>query len=356
MDRDTLVQQVQLNILERYDVLLDCSEIDDSTLTRLSKRLPKPNGEHATFARWCEHVLGEFRPAVARFDDSVPGQLHIEKLRLGLSNRLSRREKALTAQVKQLQKQIDTLQAERSTARTDVTPAHDIERARWIYAWQQFYASPRDILLHLLDDAQDIEGSIREYQGEPNRTFRQRIVEAIQGMLSHLEYLGFGIDVTLLTYEEQGCKAQSIEFFCSQEPQNGFTPCVSFDVSKMSTDILTSPPDAISDKSTCKFILYRRDDDGATLEEIEHLGAFLHMLFATLAKSADHVPRGGLRENLLLSLMLSWSAPNIDLRGMANSSALPRFNSADEEPRRTELSPGQIFNLLANTLASHIGR
>jgi len=357
MDRNTLVQQVQLSILERYDVLLDCSKIDDSTLSKLSKRLPKANGQHTTFASWCDHVLGDIRPrpAVARFAPPVPGQTQIAKLRLGLRERLSRREKDLTTQVRQLQKQVDALHEERSAARIAATPTVDFERERWVQDWQYFYAMPRGRLLRLLDEVQDIEGPHREYQGEPNSTYRRDIAAMVQDLLAQLVQMGFGVDVTLVTHEKLGTPSQTIPYFQTSDLQDYSTTRLSFNVEKMPTDILHNPPSPISGKSTCHVALYCRYPEVATDEDIEHLGAFLHRLFAALAKSANYVPRGGLRENLMLGLMLSFSAPGIDPRGSSYGSGLcaeATWEGSQRQGERpsVEVSPGEVFRLFTKAL------
>jgi hypothetical protein len=358
MERNTLIQHVQLNILERYDVLLDCSKLDDHTLARLSKRLPKVNGAHTTFASWCEHVLGDMRPAVARFGPAVPGQMHVEKLRLGLSERLKLREKAQKVEVKQLHKRIAELQAERSAVSVDRQPNNDIKRSEWIHRWQCFYAKPRDMLLDLLEDVKDIEGPHREYQGEPNSTFRAEIVQAVRGLLEQLQYFGFGIDVKLVSHEKLGFKSQSINFFRTLDQLEGGSRLFSFQVDKMPTDIAPKPTEGITDKSTCHFTLHRGYADDFTDDEIEHLGAFLHKLFAALAKSANYVPRGGLRENLMLSLMLSWSAPGIASNGVVHRAPAFRIKMASEEPGSsrddTELNPAEVFGRLAKTMAGSV--
>lgn len=359
MDRDALVQQVQLNILKRYDVLLDCSEFDDSTLNKLSKRLPKANGEHATFARWCEHVLGDYRPAVARFEYAVAGQTRIDTLRLGMREGLSTQERALTAQVEELKKQINALQAKQSALPTHVQPAVDFEQVRWEHAWQYFYAGRRDVLRNLLADVRDVEGHIFNAQGERNRNYREVLDEGIRYMLEGLQRLGFIIDVTLTTAREHGFMPQYFDYYRTPERDDRFDHLLSFEIPEMPTDILVPLPEEVSDKSICHVSLYRGSAARATPEEVEHLGAFLHRMFAALAKSADHVPRAGLREHLLLALMLSWSAPGVSLDDMHYSSVYSHSDEAWVTPNAQpadqpiEMSPLKVFKLLANAVAAH---
>lgn len=358
MDRDTLVQQVQLNILERYDVLLDCSEIDDSTLSKLSKRLPRANGEHSTFARWCDHVLGDHRPAVARFEYPV-GQTRIDTLRLGMRKGLSNREKALTAEIESLKKQINTLQAGQSAVSPPVQHAPDIEQVHWENAWQHFYAGRRGVLHNLLADVRDIEGHIFDAQGERNRNYREVFDEGIRFMLEGLQRLGFIVDVTLTTAKEQGFKSQCFDYYRTLEQDDQFDRLLSFEVKEMPTDILAPVPEAVSDKSICNVSLYRGGAERATAEEIAHLGAFLHRMFSALAKTADHVPRGGLREHLLLALMLSWSAPGVSLDDMHYNSLYAYADlewvkpDAESPSQRVDMSPLKVFRLLANAVALH---
>ncbi|MFV3288996.1 hypothetical protein ACNFBR_09680 [Pseudomonas sp. NY11955] len=359
MDRDALVQQVQLSILKRYDVLLDCNEFDDSTLRKLSKRLPKANGEHATFARWCDHVLGDYRPAVARYEYAVAGQTRIDTLRLGMREGLSNRESALTAEVEELKKQINALQAKQSALPPQVQPALDIEQVHWEHAWQYFYAGRRDVLRSLLADVRDIEGHIFDSQGERNRNYREVLDEGIRYMLEGLQRLGFIIDVTLTTAREHGFKPQYFDYHRTPDRDNRFDPLLSFKIREMPTDILVPLPEAVSDKSLCHIALYRGSAERATPEEVEHLGAFLHRMFAALAKSADHVPRAGLREHLLLALMLSWSAPGVSLDDMDSSSVYSHSDEAwvtqyaQPADQRVEMSPLTVFKLLANAVAAH---
>lgn len=361
MDRDALVQQVQLNILERYDVLLECSEIDDNTLSKLSKRLPKANGNHATFARWCDHVLGDHRPAVARFEHPVAGQTHIDTLRLGLRPGLASREKILAAQVRQLQKQVDTLQAQQLPAPTHAQPVPDDQQIHWIHAWQYFYAGRRDMLQTLLADVRDIEGHIFAAQGKRNCDYRQVLNEGIRYMLQGLERLGFIIDVRLTTFAVHGLTSQCFDYHRTQEQPSHFDQLFSFEVAEMPTDILTPLPIEISEKSMCKVSVYRGGAERASPEEIQHIGAFLHRMFAALAKAADHVPRGGLREHLLLALMLSWSAPWVSLDDMQFSTVYTRPDLEPVEPnartarQSTEMSPLGVFRSLAKAVALHSG-
>ena len=350
MDRNTLVKQVQLNVLERYDVLIDCSKLSDHTLRKLSKRLPKIDDD-TTFASWCNQVVGSARPYVAQFATEVSGQTQINKLQLGLRERLSHRQKAQKAEVKQLQKQLTSLQTKQIPVRTHCPADTDDDRQTWTVGWRDFYARPRGMLLSLLDEVKDIEGPHREYQGDPNRAYREEITATVRELLHLLKCFGFDIAVTLVTHEKPGSTRQIVDFYRTSDEHNYSSTLLSFQVDKMPTDILARSLDGASNKSTCHFTLKAGEAEGFETQEIEHLGAFLHKLFAALAKSANYVPRGGLRENLMLSLMLTWSAPGINLGGMASSTPAFRTEVVKDEPivsrQATDLSPAEIFKHLA---------
>ncbi|ENA27905.1 hypothetical protein HMPREF1487_09088 [Pseudomonas sp. HPB0071] len=289
MDRDTLIRHAQLEIFNRYQILVDCSALEESVLKQvLEKRESIGNLSNLTFARWCDQVLGEgIRVPVARFDPYMSGQTRLGNL----------------------------LQVYHSLHFKPQPQGEFLQRHR------HWYRGVRSFLLAALGEVKDVEGHIFNYQGASNRDYRSYLSSHVLQALAGLSELGLNSVVELEEIRSDSKRAREpvpkIIFYQSRfsRPHSFDYPIINFSISEMPFDILTlaegdsdfEEPSDPTLKFSCQIKVYSEEETNR--DDIFHLSCFLHKLFLALAKSADHVARGILREKLILALLLTWTAP-----------------------------------------------
>ncbi|MBD8614245.1 hypothetical protein IFT69_10985 [Pseudomonas putida] len=363
MDREELEQWVQFRILKRFDVLVDCSDLETSLLKKLAKRLPRTTGENLTYAAWCEQVFGlGLRPLVAISHNEVAGQTRLSSLGLGLASELRRQQRTL----QELQSRLDKGSEEPSAppeAASAPLPAIETSES---WGWRNFYSGGWRGLRRLLGKVENVgHGHIFDYQGATNRDYRGELIELVRSTLAEAAQVGFGVNATFLAEKIEDFAVADRIFYGSP----GEAPRYSlgnFVVDKMPTDILhltdsfhqQASEDVRDEKASLSVEVYELGttaplDDAA----VQHLILYLQKLFQALAKSADSVPRGVLREKILLGLMLSISAPNCSLEPSLADLNWPAWRSPyDDElnmsdEQKFDLDPGKIVDMFIAKLS-----
>lgn len=300
MDRDTLIRHAQLEIFNRYQILIDCSKLEESVLKRiLEKHTSIGDLSNLTFAHWCDQVLGEgIRVPVARFDPYVSGQ-----------TRLSNPSQVYHSLHFQSQSQ---------------------PQGEFLQEHRHWYRGVRSFLLAALGEVKDVEGHIFNYQGASNRDYRSYLSSHVLQALVGLSELGLNSVVELEEIRSDSKRAREpvpkIIFYQSRfsRPHSFDYPIINFSISEMPFDILTlvqgtndvEEPSDPTLKFRCHVEVYSEAETNRV--ETFHLSCFLHKLFLALAKSADHVARGILREKLILASLLTWTAPCMATRERAH--------------------------------------
>lgn len=363
MDREELEQWVQFRILKRFDVLVDCSYLETSLLKKLAKRLPRTTGENLTYAAWCEQVFGlGLRPLVAINHNEVAGQTRLSSLGLGLASELRRQQRTL----KELQSRLDQSSEERSEPpEAAPTPLPAIETIE-SWGWRNFYSGGWRGLRRLLGKVENVgHVHIFDYHGASNRDYRIELVELVRSTLANAAQVGFGVSATFPTEETEDVAAAARFFYGSpgEAPRHSVG---SFVVKEMPTDILhltdsfhqRVSEEVRDEKASLSVEVYELGttaplDDAA----VQHLIHYLQKLFQALAKSADSVPRGVLREKILLALMLSISAPDFSLELSLADLNWPAWRSPYDddwnmsEEKKFDLDPGKIVDMFIAKLS-----
>lgn len=363
MDREELEQWVQFRILKRFDVLVDCSDLEISLLKKLAKRLPRTTGENLTYAAWCEQVFGlGLRPLVAVNHNEVAGQTRLGSLGLGLASELRRQQRSL----KELQSRLDQSLEERPAAfgaASTPLPAIETEQS---WGWRNFYSGGWRGLRRLLGKVENVgPGHIFDYQGATNRDFRVELIELVRSTLADAAQVGFGVNATFPTETTEDVAAPARVFYGSarEVPRCSLG---SFVVKEMPTDILhltdsfhQRASEEVRDEKASLFVEIYELGTTARLDgmAVQHFIHYLQKLFQALAKSADSVARGVLREKILLGLMLSISAPNCSLEPSLADLNWPawrspyddEWNMSDEQ--KFDLDPGKIVDMFIAKLS-----
>lgn len=363
MDREELEQWVQFRILKRFDVLVDCSYLETSLLEKLAKRLPRTTGDNLTYAAWCEQVFGSApRPRVAINDKEIAGQTRLSSLGLGLASELRRQQRAL----KELQSRLDKGLEERSAPPEPApAPLPAIETSE-SWGWRNFYSGGWRGLRRLLGKVENVgHGHIFDYHGATNRDYRVELIELVQSTLADAAQVGFGVNATFSAEKIENVAVADRVFYGSPGEAPRYS-AGSFVIDEMPTDILhltdnfhrQASEDVRDEKASLSVDVYELGttaplDDAA----VQHLIHYLQKLFQALAKSADSVPRGVLREKILLGLMLSLSAPNCSLEPSLADLNWPAWRSPYDddlsvtEEQKFDLDPGKIVDMFIAKLS-----
>jgi DNA-binding Lrp family transcriptional regulator len=374
MDRDTLIHLVQLKILKRYKLLVDCSELDETVLVRISKRLPKADEKEApTFASWCDQVFGKgIRVPVARFQGGIAGKTHLSSLtdELGLTETLRQQEKVHKAAVKALEHDIAQIKSEHAMAFANIrTPPK--ERGRFSWDLRYWYSEVSRELRQLLPGIKEVEGYIFEYEGASNRDYRTHLVDIILSSVRQLESLGFDVVVELEDVKHNSESARNMVFHRTRtvDLEGGARKLFGFTVQKMPIDIIKPMHSTLSDPGIpalslpCRVSVGGRHIEHECEDEISHLSYMVHKLFLALAKSADHVPRGVLREKILVCLMLCWTAPCMPANELGRPMT-PRgrhYGGYDEDEdeanlEKTDIPVGKVVQHLFELMHENVDR
>ncbi len=326
MDRERKISAAQLRALSKYGVLADFSKLEDAELNRVIKgSVPAKAAQDMTFANWCEQLLGKGRRVpVARFESSIAGQTLLNKLAVGreVAESLRARERQHNAALKAVQQ----TQAKPQIPLESQTRQSPNERSFGIAAdLRDWYTGMTRPLHDILRDIKEVEGEIFNYKGKSNRDYRTQLVQTILSSLNHLDQLGFGCEVKLWDLPPLDPVAPPIVLYHSQQLEAGDFSEIDFVVKEIRADVLeaasefffleqTLPDIDKRPRFAChvKVATSRRPDlsDG----ELSHLSCFLYKLFEALARSGDGRPRGTLREQIILCLLLSHTAPCMPAR------------------------------------------
>lgn len=363
MDREELEQWVQFRILKRFDVWVDCSNLETSLLKKLAKRLPRTTGENLTYAAWCEQVFGSgLRPRVAINHKEVVGQTRLSSMGLGLASELRRQQRTL----KELQSRLDQSLEERSASpEAAPTPLPAME-TRESWGWRNFYAGGWRGLRRLLGKVENVgHGHIFDYQGATNRDYRVELIELVQSTLASAAQVGFGVNATFPAEKIEDFAVVARVFYGSPGEVPRYS-VGSFVVNEMPTDILhlkdsfhQQASEEVRDEKASLFVEVYELGTPAPLDDaaVQHFIHYLQKLFQALAKSADSVPRGVLREKILLGLMLSISAPNCSLEPSLADLNWPAWRSPYDddwnisEEQKFDLDPGKIVDMFIAKLS-----
>lgn len=382
MDREKQIRAAQLAILARYNLLADCSELDETVLERIIKRLPSlADEDDPTFASWCDQVLGKgIRLPIARFEYHVAGQTRLSSLTDGydLAQGILGREKEQQASVRTYRREIKRLEAELAVKSATVespTTKEPVVADDFSRCLRDWYGEASTSLRHILWGIKEVEGVFFNHQGLTNRDYRSHLIDVILPTLNRLEGLGFGVKVELHDASRELLAARSIIIYESQatfdeDSREGFA----FVVEDVQADILDIAGSCLLDparltltasesrpKLNCQVNVSMGVGHPVGEDEFFHLSCFLQKLFSALAKSSDHVARGILREKVLLCLLLSWTAPCMPARERMEHKWLSEIFYRNLPPHYTakpraasDLSAGQIVDHLFSVMREHL--
>lgn len=383
MDREKQIRAAQLAILARYNLLADCSELDETVLERIIKRLPNlADEDDPTFASWCDQVIGKgIRLPIARFENHVAGQTRLSSLTDGydLAQGILGREKEQQTSVRTYRREIKRLEAELAvkslTVKSPPTPEPIVadEFSRCLRDW---YGEASASLRHVLWGIKEVEGAFFSHQGLTNRDYRSHLIDVILPTLNRLDGLGLGVKVELHEVSHERLAAKNIIIYESQattfDEYGGES--FAFVVEDVQADILdiaescSLGPTRLEPTATesrpklnCQVNVSMAAGHPASADEFFHLSCFLQKLFSALAKSSDHVARGILREKVLLCLLLSWTAPCMPARERMEHKWLSEIFYRNLPPHYTakpleapDLSAGQIVDHLFSVMREHL--
>lgn len=383
MDREKQIRAAQLAILARYNLVADCSELDETVLERIIKGLPSLTDEDdLTFASWCDQVIGKgIRLPIARFEYHVAGQTRLSSLTDGydLAQGILGREKEQQASVRTYRREIKRLEAElavkSSTVESSTTPESIVadDFSRCLRDW---YGEASASLRHILWGTKEVDGVFFNHQGLTNRDYRSHLIDVILPTLNRLEGLGFGVKVELHDVSNELLAVKSIIIYESQATtfDEYSRESFAFVVEDVQADILDIAESCLLDptrlaptasesrpKLNCQVNVSMGAGHPAGEDEFFHLSCFLQKLFSALAKSSDHVARGILREKVLLCLLLSWTAPCMPARERMEHRWLSEIFDRNLPPHYTakpradsDLSAGQIVDHLFSVMREHL--
>ncbi|WP_433784716.1 hypothetical protein [Pseudomonas frederiksbergensis] len=382
MNRDEQISAAQLAILTRYNLLADCSDLDEDVLKRIGKGLPNvDDGTDPTFASWCDRVVGKgVRLPIARFDYHIAGQTRLSSLRdgYGLAQGILGLEKEQQTSARNYRKEIRRLEADlngrflasQSPAASESVALDDFSRSL-----RDWYGETAHSLRRILWDIKEVEGQFFGHQGPSNKDYRSLLIDTILPKLNRLDGLGFDVKVELHDLPHMQPPAQSIMIYESrvttidEYSRKDFT----FVVEDVQADILeiaerwpeqtgfAVTSSESKPKLNCHVSVSVEAAHPVDEDEFFHLSCFLQKLFSALAKSGDHVARSILREKVLLCLLLSWTAPCMPARERAEDRRLNEtlygnltsFNPAHSQTT-SDLPAGQIVEHLFSIMQEYL--
>ena len=382
MDREKQIRVAQLTILTRYNLLADCSGLDETALKHIIKGLPNlADEDDLTFASWCDQVIGKgIRLPIARFENYVAGQTRISSLTDGyeLAQGVLGQEKELQATVRTYRRKIKRLEADLAAQLLITESPADPEPIvpdSFSICLRDWYRETTCSLRHILWGIKGVEGSIFNNKGPTNRDYRSRMMDFILPTLNRLEGLGFGVKVELHDVSHKLPVIQNIMIYESQATTFGQYGGESFTfvVEDVQADILEVAAlcteqkrlETYASESRPKLDCHVSVSVGAahpvSEDEVFHLSCFLQKLFSALAKSGDYVARGILREKVLLCLLLSWTAPCMPARERMDHKRLSEIFYQKMTPHHeaelratSDLPAGQIVEHLFSIMQDHI--
>ncbi|MEL7937763.1 hypothetical protein [Pseudomonas delhiensis] len=359
-----------MSVLKKYGVLADFSALEDAQLDRLIKAaVSARSAQDMTFATWCEQLLGPGqRVPIARFDKAVAGQTRMHTLADG--RELAVGIKSLERQHQAAFKEAQRLQAEAESSRSQLSqvPAR-AEPCATVRLLRDWYADTTRPLHRLLWEIKEIEGQLFEQQGQVNRDYRTQLIQTVVQALGSLEPLGFASEVELRDDSPSDDRAPPLVLHRSRPLDEGESTSFEFVVEGIQVDVLSGVSEYLvlgqsypavdkQDRFNCYVRVAVDRRNGLSDDELSHLSCFLYKLFETMARSTDRRPRGALREQVILCLLLSCTAPCMPVRLQLpelhrlqdtsySGSATHVSDTATEDPN---LSAGKIVEYLLRVL------
>lgn len=326
MDRGKKARAAQLSVLKKYGVLADFSALEETQLDRLIKaQVSARSAQDMTFAAWCEQLLGPGqRVPIARFDYDVAGQTRMHTLADGseFAAGLKSLERQHQAALKEAQRQQPQAQTSGALLPEVPMPAEPCAVVRLLRDW---YFDTTRPLHRLLWEIKEIEGKLFEQQGAANRDYRAQLIQTVVQALGDLESLGFACEVELRDDSPVGECAPPLVLHRSPPLEAEESSRFEFVVEKIQADVLAGVSEYLAlgqsypavdkqDRFNCyvKVTVDRRN--GLSDDELSHLSCFLYKLFEAMGRSTDRRPRGALREQVILCLLLSGTAPCMPVR------------------------------------------
>lgn len=378
MNQKKKAQAAQISVLLEYGVLADFSGATDEVLAQFKTGVTVLNkAEDLTFANWCNQVLGDgVRLPVARFDPAVPGKTRIGRLVDGadFAQGFQELNRAQQQQIRALKKEIRKLETalhDRSPSTLDPDrpyPASPDTLGRELCNW---YSTTSQSLRLVLADVKEVEGVFLNPQGHLNRDYRESLVESIMRSLEHLASLDFSVEVRLQAKSRKPPILPPILLFKSHRHSDieGYNKGFSLVVENVEPDIIEFTRlysgrhempnlDDLDAHLDCEVSVAAHERLPLSEDEIFHLSCFLQKLFSALAKSGNHRPRGNLREQILLCLLLSWTAPCMTARAGLEHKALhlAAIPHDGDTPPSADLSAAKITDHLFSILDNHVVR
>ncbi len=321
MDRARKVRAAQLSVLKKYGVLADFSALEEVQLDRLIKATVSTRiAQDMTFSNWCKQLLGpDQNVPIARFDYEVAGQTRMRTLADGreLAAGLKSLERQHQAALKEAQRQ--QAETESSQPQFPQAPACT-EPGATVWLLRDWYVSTTRPLHRLLWEIKAIEGKLFEHQGQFNRDYRTQLIQTVMQALGSLEPLGFACEVELRDDSPSDNCAPPLVLHRSRPLDEGASTSFEFVVKEIQADVLADVSEYLvlgqlypavnkQDRFNCYVRVAVDRRNGLSDDELSHLSCFLYKLFEAMARSSDGRPRGALREQVILGLLLSCTAP-----------------------------------------------
>ncbi len=365
LSRARKVRAAQLSVLKKYGVLADFSALEDSQLDRLIKApVSARSAQDMTFAAWCEQLLGPGqRVPIARFDHDVAGQTRMHTLSAGSE---------FAAALKSLERQHQTeLKQARAACAQFVDAPTPVEPGGVVRCLREWYLDTTRPLHRLLWEIKEIDGKLFEQQGQTNRDYRAQLIQTLVPALGNLDSLGFACEVELRDDSPDDTSAPPLVLHRSLSLETEESSKFEFVVEGIQPDVLAGvseyfalgqsyPAVAKQARFNCYVRVTVDCGNGLSDDELSHLSCFLYTLFEAMARSTDRRPRGALREQVILCLLLSATAPCMPVRlRLPNLHRLQdTFYSGslthivDTAPDDPNLSAGKIVEYLLQILGA----
>lgn len=331
-------EAAQLAVLKKYGVLADFSELEAAEIDLVLKlRVSKADARYLTLAQWCDQLIGpDYRVPVARFV-AVPGQTQVSNLCIGtaLGTYFAELEREHKREVQNCEAEIHRLRTELAA----LEKKHEKEEQSWRNDFQRIHeelaqykrageATPcatvldessglNDVYFGMITRLQQTLGGVVDfngsnYSGPYNKHCRDKLFEILAFAFKHFESLGLSFRVAVFESSSLYREASRICYQSEPDERYDYHHAMVLVIKDMPYEVFASPDQS----NRVEGIRYDFHVDVAidsamelSFDDVQHLGKILHRLYEAIKRSGDNRPRGALREQIVLCLLLLITAP-----------------------------------------------
>lgn len=330
-------EAAQFAVLKKYGVLADFSELEAAEIDQVLKLgVSKGDAPSLTLAQWCKGLIGSNRRVpVARFE-AVPGQTQVSSLCIGTTlgthfaelERKHKRNVACEREIHRLRSELAALEKrheeEEQSWRNDLQRMHE-ELTQYKRAGG---ATPcatvldessglNDVYFGMITRLQQTLGGVVDfngsnYSGPYNKHCRDKLFEILAFAFKHFESLGLSFRVAVFESSSLYREASRICYQSEPDERYDYHHAMVLVIKDMPYEVFASPDQS----NRVEGIRYDFHVDVAidsamelSFDDVQHLGKILHRLYEAIKRSGDNRPRGALREQIVLCLLLLITAP-----------------------------------------------